>query len=337
MVLIVQVTGETIAAKVIQAIRPDIAQIKEDVTVLKQNLTEISHKVGNLTEQVENLTKNLTQHLGFTCGGTGGWRRVVFLNVTNPQTSRPFAWGANVHPKRTFRARFNCGSASYPVSGGPYNQVCGMIRAYQWGEPHYAFRGLEYSIDDPYFTGVAVMHGNPRQHIWTFTTGKWENDTNNKVVCPCDTVSDVAVPDFVGKDYFCESGYIYPGYYNQTKLSRFHSEDALWDGKDCHTTSKCCSLNSPPYFTKLLSQTRDDIEVRICKNNGGHIELEHVELYVKQDYTQEKQEKTNKLLKKAIQHQVNNLHVHQCGGTGGWRRVMYLDMTDPLTECPDGW
>ena len=212
-----------------------------------------------------------------------------------------------------------------------------MIRAYQWGEPHYAFRGLEYSIDDPYFTGVAVMHGNPRKHIWTFTTGKWENDTNSKVVCPCDTVHDIAVPDFVGKDYFCESGYIYPGYYNQTELSRFHSEDVLWDGKDCHTTSKCCSLNSPPYFTKLLSQTSDDIEVRTCRNYGGHIQLEHVELYVKQDYNQEKQEKTDRLLKKAIQHQVNNLHVHQCGGTGGWRRAMYLDMTDPLTECPDGW
>jgi len=23
--------------------------------------------------------------------------------------------------------------------------------------------------------------------------------------------------------------------------------------------------------------------------------------------------------------------------TGGWRRVVYLDMTDPSTTCPSGW
>ena len=26
-----------------------------------------------------------------------------------------------------------------------------------------------------------------------------------------------------------------------------------------------------------------------------------------------------------------------CGGTGGWRRVVYLDMTDSNTNCPSGW
>ena len=25
---------------------------------------------------------------------------------------------------------------------------------------------------------------------------------------------------------------------------------------------------------------------------------------------------------------------HECGGTGGWRRVVYLDMTDSNTDCP---
>ena len=29
--------------------------------------------------------------------------------------------------------------------------------------------------------------------------------------------------------------------------------------------------------------------------------------------------------------------VYTCGGTGGWRRVVYLDMTDPNTNCPSGW
>ena len=30
-------------------------------------------------------------------------------------------------------------------------------------------------------------------------------------------------------------------------------------------------------------------------------------------------------------------HLYQCGGTYGWRRVVYLDMTDPNTNCPSGW
>ena len=29
--------------------------------------------------------------------------------------------------------------------------------------------------------------------------------------------------------------------------------------------------------------------------------------------------------------------IHTCGGTGGWRRVVDLDMTDNLTKCPEGW
>ena len=29
--------------------------------------------------------------------------------------------------------------------------------------------------------------------------------------------------------------------------------------------------------------------------------------------------------------------VHTCGGTGGWRRAVYLDMTDLNTDCPSGW
>ena len=28
---------------------------------------------------------------------------------------------------------------------------------------------------------------------------------------------------------------------------------------------------------------------------------------------------------------------YECGGTFGWRRVVYLDMTDPNTNCPSGW
>ena len=41
-----------------------------------------------------------------------------------------------------------------------------------------------------------------------------------------------------------------------------------------------------------------------------------------------------------IQDDVTYIHSklsYTCGGTGGWRRVIYLDMADPNTTCPSGW
>ena len=88
-------------------------------------------------------------------------------------------------------------------------------------------------------------------------------------------------PLFVGEDYFCESGYINPGYYDGDARNQFHYNDTLWDGEDCHHTSTCCSLHNPPYFTNTLSDiTDDDLEVRSC-TFGSPVAIELVELYVK--------------------------------------------------------
>ena len=104
--------------------------------------------------------------------------------------------------------------------------------------------------------------------------------------CPCDTNSDIPIPQIVGEDYFCESGYLLPGYQNIIEeWGRFHSNDTLWDGRDCHSTSTCCSLHNPPYFTPTFNQTTtDDLELRICHWNSAsldNIAVELVELYVK--------------------------------------------------------
>ena len=133
--------------------------------------------------------------------------------------------------------------------------MCGRIRAYQWGwgYGYLGYINVRTTIDRNYFDGVAVMHGSPRQHIWTFGIRPSENNTRHTSFnCPCDTTGDI---QFVGEDYFCESGYVYPGYRNSTLEYTFHSNDTLWDGEDCHSSSSCCSLHNPPYFTKSLSQS----------------------------------------------------------------------------------
>ena len=136
------------------------------------------------------------------------------------------------------------------------------------------------TIDDIYVEGVSLTHGqNPRKHIWTFANAL--DEVHNEWVCPCtktDTPFTGVVPSFVGEDYFCATGsrYIYA-------WNKFYSEDPLWDGEGCGGTSTCCQFNNPPWFCKQLPQpTTDDIELRLCGDEGFKEDtaIEHVEIYV---------------------------------------------------------
>ena len=228
----------------------------------------------------------------YTCGGMWGWRRTVYLNMTDPNTNCPSGWNMTGYSKSTCGRASNayrtCDSVFFPVSGGPYSQVCGRIRAYQHGVPE-AFTGYnsrgQTTIDSAYVSGVAVMYGSPRQHIWTFANGAKENyntTTHPEVNCPCDINSEASIPPFVGEDYFCESGYVHNNI--PIRMHTLHSHDTLWDGRDCHSSSTCCSFHNPPYFIKTLNQTTtDDLELRMCLHDLSYdnIAVELVELYVK--------------------------------------------------------
>ena len=179
-----------------------------------------------------------------------------------------------------------CISTTFSVDGIRYNQVCGRIRGYQYGNT-IAFHGYSLgnrSIESAYVTGVSLTHGpvGSRQHIWTFAVGLTEkNSHNNHIRCPCDTSDYSVVPPYVGNDYFCESGF------NTTWRQQWHvlfPDDVLWDGQNCIQASTCCQLNNPPWFIKHLPySTGDDIELRICRANGDRndVPLEYIELYIK--------------------------------------------------------
>ena len=119
-----------------------------------------------------------------------------------------------------------------------------------------------------------MTHGSPRQHIWSFGGGL--DEVNSAYACPCVTGSTAGdcIPSFVGQNYFCEAG-----------IPRFSCGDPLWDGQGCGPTSSCCTFNSPPWFNVTLSSpTTDDIEVRICGDEGIGNEdtpIQLIELYVK--------------------------------------------------------
>ena len=223
-----------------------------------------------------------------SCGGNG-WRRVVYLDMTNPNATCPSGWKLTGYSQRTCgrnsTAQKICNSATFPVSGGKYSRVCGRIRAYQWGATVGFFsyhKRFATTIDGPYVCGVSVTHGTPRHHIWTFAAGGSEANRKKTWVCPCGTGANntIDVPSFVGEDYFCESGV--NERWNGRKHYTLHSNDTLWDGEDCPISKKCCSYHNPPYFYRQLpTSTTDDIEARICLLlHTSDVAVELMELYV---------------------------------------------------------
>ena len=127
--------------------------------------------------------------------------------------------------------------------------------------------------------GVSITHGHPRRHIWTFAAAHDEQYADGSA-CPCsktDTTYTGVVPPFLGNNYFCDTGS------RNTWQYIFYPNDPLWDGRGCGPTSSWCTFNSPPWFCKELPQpTTDDIEVRVCTDEGADedITIEAIEVYV---------------------------------------------------------
>ena len=270
----------------------DHQQIQDNISDVEcfkfyQNLHQsLTHKL----EKIQNDVTYIHGELTYKCGGTGGWRRVVYLDMSDSSITCPSGWNMTGYSKRTcgrFRTTPSriCDSAIFPIRE-EYSRICGRIRAYQWGHPD-AFAHYQYNhvttIDGAYVDGVSLTHGTPRNHIWTFASGNSEGSINSVLSCPCDTSINISVPSFVEEDYFCESG-INRRWVGGSTDYTLHSNDTLWDGDGCLPSSTCCSRRNPPYFVKQLSNsTTDDIEARICLGDGfsnENIAVELVELYV---------------------------------------------------------
>ena len=109
----------------------------------------------------------------FSCGGSTGWRHVAYFNMSDPSQQCPSVWQEITTPHRVCGRRPggpSCEGLTYSTGGVQYDQVCGRIIGYQLGNTD-SFHGSSQSINTYYVDGVSLMHGSPRQHIWTFATG----------------------------------------------------------------------------------------------------------------------------------------------------------------------
>ena len=314
-----EVKNSTVAImNILATLKEDIAELGSSVTKsegeMKSNYRDLMEDVNSLNTTLCSKLENQAEIIAatydavktctgtdveeseetYTCGDTGGWRRVIYLDMTDHGHACPSGWSLTSFSKRTCgrvsTGGLTCDPVIYQVIGGEYSKVCGRARGYQFGAP-LAFYAYTYTIrrahtiDDAYVSGLSITHGTPRQHIWTYAAGITEPQYQAGVsTCPCGTTSfaywQSLLPPFVGTDYFCESGLNEPWSFSLT----FHPDDPLWDGENCVPTSTCCSYNSPPYFTKELpSSTNDDIEIRLCNyhNSGSSdVPIELIELYV---------------------------------------------------------
>ena len=263
----------------------------------KRHLEEIQESLESRTDKLD-MDLDRLQSAKHPCKGTG-WKKVVNLDITH---NCPSGWTETGYSKRSCgRAgsgdEFDqCYSTTFHIRQ-EYSQVCGRIRAYQFGGTEAFFNFLRgtnpiTSIDEAYVNGVVLLYKTPSsgsEHIWTFAAGRSEDQTSpvsGIQRCPCDMSNPMNPPSFVGANYFCESQNSFfenPG----VDLSgfRFYPEDVLWDGEDCLDTSNCCEINHPPYFIRNLGEkTYSDIEAKICLYRNsisrGNLAVEVVELYV---------------------------------------------------------
>ena len=217
--------------------------------------------------------------------GDGLWYRVAYLNMNDSTQECPSNWMEINTPVRTCgrppSTEASCSGEYFSTGYLQYSKVCGRVIGYQDGSTD-AFATSMDNINCPYVDGVSVTHGMPRTHIWTFAVGASEATVANHITnCPCaNPAGNIAPPpSFVDDDYFCESG-------NQGKGSGSGSggiDDPIWDGENCE--GECCSDGkSPPWFSVTLpNPTSDDIEVRICADEGTQNEdttIQLLEIYI---------------------------------------------------------
>ena len=215
--------------------------------------------------------------------------RVANLNMKDPNQQCPPNFNLYTQPKRlcgrSIKVR-GCNSVKFTTNGLQYNKVCGRVVGYQFHSTD-AFARIDPAygrdIDSAYVDGVSITHGNPRKHIWTFVVGLAEASDNIHDVyyCPCSSpIAGEQPPSFVGSDYYCESGDYSPPW-----SAIVHSDDPLWDGEGCDgNEAPCCNPPDLPWFCKELPEpTSDDLEVRICNDEGQaneDVPIEVIELYV---------------------------------------------------------
>lgn len=220
-----------------------------------------------------------------TCAGRGGgWRRIANINISAGDDC-PNGWRKDTISDISFCRVVEdtnhgiCSSTNFTTNRTSYQKVCGRARGYQkgWSGAFYRYHWSRQTlgIDDIYTEGLLLSYGSPRQHIWTYSIGLYDNRTDD-LNCPCAS-GGLASPSYVGNDYYCESGTA-----DRVDHAVYYFNDPLWDGRGC-IASSCCNFTRPWFYKELSETTSSDVEARLCATDGFFARaalIDQLELYV---------------------------------------------------------
>ena len=182
--------------------------------------------------------------------GSGLWKEVMNLNMTNLSHSCPSGWKVSSNPRACSRSSNSCASTRVPMNVN-YSRVCGRVTGSGKNSPD-GFRTND-NVD-----GVTIFRdSSPHKHVWTFASD------HNKSKRP------TSYTGIVGSNYFCDG-----------------TGNTLWsDSSGCQSSSSnCCGPNHPPWFNTSLSQTNDeDLLVSICcdeSTSNEDVLVKEILLYV---------------------------------------------------------
>ena len=174
-----------------------------------------------------------------SCGNmTGGLTRIAALNNTNRHHvcvgDLKTANNATSYIRNSTEP--GCSHIFFSV-GITYSHVCSSMESCWIGSPNgfassdESIRPSSSTINDNYVDGISLTYGSSfnRSHIWTFIAD---------LRCPH------SVPGYVGVNYLC--------------LPELNT-------KDCSSDS---SLHSPTFSRYLWQPTSEDIEMRLCQDQG---------------------------------------------------------------------
>ena len=256
---------------------PTIIEIEEGTIGSCPSQEKSDAAIQNITASIQNI---LDSYLEITSNcGPGQWYRVASLNMSDPSQQCPSAWreyntsGIRACGRPVTSAR-SCSATVY-FADRQYSRVCGRVIGYQIGSPD-GFSNSAIGLD-----GISITYGPQSSHIWSYVAGLYEIlGISSSSSCPCSSVHASMPPQFIGDNYYCESGNPNDSF----NANHIYSNDKLWDGQQCE--GSCCSGtgSSPPWFSvQLPAPTTDMIEVSICLDQGTNNEdtpIELIEIYV---------------------------------------------------------
>ena len=238
---------------------------------------------ANLFEILINIADNISNTYTIPdCEGSG-WRRIAFLNMTDPDQTCPEQW--RLYQEGTIRAcgrqysnEGSCDSAYFSSNGYTYSKVCGRLTGYQYTSPDgiFSMNGLT-DLDGIYIDGVSITYGDPRQHLWSLFGSLYDSH--------CCIQHRIETLGFVNDNYFCDTGNPVSGLYSWVG-GELVTDYPLWDGvTQCGNNATCCAPSSGPWFNTMLSSpSTSDIEVRICGDQSTSDEdtpVALMEIYIK--------------------------------------------------------